>query len=262
MDRAFRTNLSLFGAGFALVAGLAACTDRSGDLQRRVTFLQDELDDVRAELETANRKAPADAEAPPTVDAPARGASETAIREQIARSFETAARAFRSDMESQLPDFHLDALTRSEPRIDSFPFRAEFSLEARAGGRRVQIREIPAKAKFDGAWLFPTVPEVTAMIERVKNGQPSAAAVTDHTASPARTVRGTSPPTDRPESSGVAAPAAADRTVVVRWGDERRAPAEENPPSAPREVRVESAPAEPAEPTRVMPSNRDVVIKF
>lgn len=242
---------ALAGAGALLV--LAACTDPSADLQRRVTFLQDELDRARAELDAANGRLAAAAESA----APGASESETALRDQMKRSYETAAREFRAELQSRLGDAKMD-FELYQPRIESFPHRSEFSVEAQIDGKPIQVKNIPVRAGYDGRWLFPSVSEVAGLIEQAKNAPASAQASTAPEA-PAPPPRSGS----RAADPGVAAPSPSNQTVVIQWGGgadaSRPAPRESAP--APAERAPAPSPRD-ATPAPVMPSSRDVFIKF
>lgn len=226
----------MFLPAVLVLAPMCGCTDRSADLQRRITHLEDELDRARAEGEAATT---ADAEQP------IEGESETAVLARIARSYEAAASRFGTELKAQLGGAEI-GLSSDKPRIESHPFQSVFSLEIRSDGKPVQIRDIPARGSFDGRWSFPSVAEVRAMIEQAKAPVVARAA---------REVR--------PAASGVAAPSASDQTVVIDWGGGSggiAGAAAPLPAAAPAPAPA-TAPAA-AEPTRVMPSSKDVYIKF
>lgn len=253
-------------AALALLA-LPGCSDRTADLQQQITSLQNELERAHAEAAAAQKQL---AEAtPPSSETAGRSGGGTVSREEIERSYEEAARVFRSGLESQMPEAQLGNFTLYKPQVEEFPHRSEFSMEVRLRGKPVQIDRIPVKAGLDGKWTFPTVAEVGALIERLKSAPPSILNTTSIAPdSSAASTASASAPAVRTESS-IAAPAASNQTVVVQWGDAPASPPAASPQAPPPPARSYApappppgAPREPAGPTKVMPASRDVQIKF
>jgi len=242
-----------------LVFILPACTDRTSDLRLQIHDLQDQLDRARAEVDATESSRQGTTEEKANVFA---AGSETDLRAEIGRSYETAAREFRRQLESGLGDTQLKGFTLFQPRIESYPFHSEFSVEVSIRGKPVQIRRVPVKARLDGNWIFPTVGEVTSLIDLAKNspaGQqhsPSTASVPE-TPAPAR-LRGAT----------LVAPDGADQTVVIQWSDGTGARTISPPPepaeraAATERLAEPSTPQSESAPTRVMPSAQDVLIKF
>lgn len=247
---------------------LPGCSDRTADLQQQITSLHNELDRARAETRAAQEQL---AEA--TSAASSKGSSASGSDTDggaVARNYEEAARVFRTTLESELPDVQMGNFTLYKPEVEKFPFRSEFSMEVRLRGKPLQIDRIPVKAGLDGNWMFPTVSEVGALIERLKNAPPSGLANAGPPQEASRSFNSTPTPSAGQPAVGVTAPAMSDQTVVVQWGDAPVVQTPANPQTA-SPVRGASSPAaDPmpvvprgsAEPTKVMPVSRDVQIKF
>lgn len=223
----------------ALLA-LAGCSDRAADLQIRLSHLQDELDHTKAELEAANRQAGSSSGS----SVPLPSAAE------IERNYDQAVSEMRHDLERQLTGGRVNNVVSYQPQIEEKPYHAEFSLEATLGSRIVKIEHIPVQAGLDGKWTFPSAEEVIGRLKQIP----------ENTAPPPRSTQA-KPGHNSPPQEDLVAPGPASETVSISWGDAPGAGSRSSPPPrSPSEPAP--APSAPAEPAKVMPTSRDVHIKF
>lgn len=244
-------------------AVLSGCSDANVDLQRQITVLRDELERVKKE-----KSSPA---AAPTGKDPERSPSAAVTDAQtLSANYEASARALRAELEKSLSDVRLESFTLYQPKFEPHPYKSEFAMEFRSAGIKFTIDHIPVKASVSGEWIFPSAESVMAQVERLKN-----------TTAAERQAAPSSPTSQMPLRSGqsaqttVAAPAAANKTVVVGW-DSKPANAQPQGTSVNSEPNGMSRPAptssasgqqgQPASdsshPSSMMPVQREVQIKF
>jgi len=227
---------------------LCGCSDANVDLQRQITVLREELE--RTRQEAAAHPSPS---APRNDPAPT--AQAVADSNTVQSKYEAAGRSLRSDLEQRLSGEQLENFTLYQPQFEPFPFKSEFSMEFRSAGHHFTIDHIPVKASADGAWVFPTVESILTQIEKAKTATLAQKQKEEPIPSPAPAPqRGA----NRPEAASTketTAPAAANKTIVVRW-EAGPAPKGGSGGTAPGATGTNTAPAQ------IMPSQRDVQVKF
>ena len=247
---------------------VTSCSDRSQEMEEKVTQMQRQLDQAQKQLQAANQALASRAPAATTQTSSASTTTDgLPSREAVEQSYSASVSAFRKDLDANLKDFRVDSCTTHSVQMPTefYPFTSQLSLALVSSDGKNFTTDIPVKADVTGKWVFPTVAEVTQRIEKV-NHAASAAASSGSTA-------------QKQPASGQPAPyMKVDGTFVIQWPDSNTsasraatrtpAPVESAPApaaSAPPPPRPQPTPAQPSSQpgaNPVMPVDRDVHIQF
>jgi hypothetical protein len=202
----------------------SGCSDRSQELDERVTVLQKELDNTETQLQAANQSLKAarvelrhlkgtsarlgDAGSEPTA-APASLPS----REVLEQSYTEEAKALKQRLQEKLQNYSVGTCTLRNIAVASpdYPVSSTVSISLRPNGGHSFQLEVPAKADRTGKWSFPEIPELIARVEDIGRNSSQA--------NPNR-----QPQTSATSTSGLPA----NRTAVVRWPDSSSTSGESN----------------------------------
>ena len=258
------------GLGLGLLT-LAGCSERSQEMEERVTQLQRELERVQTQLNAALQNAPATSNGTKSSEASTTGAAWLS-QDTLQETFKAGDAAMRKDLEENLKGYKVvNSLMQSMPApADPYPYKSQINLALVSDqGKNVVLTEVPVKADLNGKWVFPTATEVSQQI--ASRDTPDATGA-DRTAdnTPAR-----QPAAPAPEAEPRAV-MPVSRAVSIQWGDEppaNNAPAPSggprSQPASPRTVGRPVAPAPrndlpPAATPRppAMPVSREVEVRF
>jgi hypothetical protein len=254
---------------FSVILFLASCSDRSQEMEEKVTQMQRQLDQTQKQLQAANQalasRAPATTTETSTASITTGGLPS---RDAVEQSYSASVTSFRKDLDANLKDFRVESCTTHSVQMPTefYPFASQLSLALVSNDGKNFTTDIPVKADVTGKWVFPTVAEVTQRIEKANH---AASAATSSSRSTAQ----------NQSASGQPAPyMKVDGTFVIQWPDSNAnasrvaartpAPAESTPApaaSAPPPPRAQPTPAQPpSQPgaNPVMPVDRDVHIQF
>jgi outer membrane murein-binding lipoprotein Lpp len=254
----------LFGCAAAGTCYFTGCSERSQDLDERVTQLQKELDRTQTELQAANQslKAAQDelARRKTEVSRPAAKASAPAppalpSREAFEKSYTAKAKVVKQELQEKLKQFSVDKCTVYHVQMPSpeFPVTSKISLSVRSSAGSSFQLDVPAKADRAGNWFFPDVAEIAQRIEEL--GKSAAAASSAST--PPRTYIGS----ESRRGTGTRT----DKTVVIQWpGSNPTSPQQSSQPSAPSAPPPPSgtAPRTGGGGTQGMAADKTVVIQW
>jgi hypothetical protein len=289
-----QSRLLLISSLMIVFLSLTGCSQRSEELDERVTVLQKELDNTETQLQAANQSLKAarelskfkgvssrtsesmSAQAPPT---------KLPAREVLEKSYTEEAKALKQQLQDKLQNYTIGTCTVRNINVASpeYPVTSTLSISLRPnGGSPFQI-DLPAKADRTGRWSFPELTEVIGRIEDIarssaggsSNRQPQSP-VTSNSGPPAnrtavvRWPDSASPPRE-PSSSNPAPPPttgvqgggqmqnqsgpAANQTFVVRWPDSGGGASQRNPSTA-------GSPPGAASPGQKTTSTEDVLTQF
>lgn len=246
---------------------LAGCSERSQEMEERVTQLQRELDRVQSQLNAATQNAAGSGGAAKPADQTG-GSASWLSQDTLQETFRAGDAAMRKDLEDNLKGYKVvNSLMQSMPApADPYPYKSQINLTLLSDqGKNVVLTEVPVKADLNGKWVFPSASEVSQQITARENPEASG---TDRTAD--------NSPSAQPAASEPAPRAVmpVDSTVNIQWGDEPAArPAALNgsrpQPGAPRTAGRPAAPpprndqppaATPRPPA--MPVSREVEVHF
>lgn len=205
------------------------CSDRSQELDERVTVLQKELDNTETQLQSANQslkaarvelghlkgtsarsgdtgsEQPAAARTVPAASLPS--------REVLEQSYTEEAKALKQRLQAKLQNYSVGTCTVRNIAVASpdYPVSSTISISLRPNGGHPFQLDVPAKADRTGKWSFPEMPELIARIEEIGRSASQA--------NPSR-----QPQTSAASGSGMPA----NRTAVVRWPDSGSTSGESN----------------------------------
>jgi hypothetical protein len=198
----------------------ASQSGKSRESEERITQLQRELDRGRVELqstklqlatttqELARLKSGADT---PVTAAPAAAnkAPRRLSRESLEDSYKAAAMTLKKELQGRLNGITVGTCTLRNLEITSGEYVAasKISLSLRSKSGQAFQMDVPAKAGSNGTWIFPEVPQIVQQIEQIAKSSPTAAA----TARPQIQ--------QQPVAGGMGR---GDRTVVIQWPDSGR----------------------------------------
>jgi uncharacterized small protein (DUF1192 family) len=203
-------------AMFTGFLALSSCSERSQELDERVTVLQKELDDTETQLQAGNQSLKAAREELARLKRSSGRSTETMAeqasarvnlpsREALEKSYTDEAKALKQRLQDKLQNYSVGTCTVRNIVVASpdYPVTSTISISLRPNGGSPFQLDVPAKADRAGKWSFPEVPELVARIEEIGRSSPQQAS----SRSPETSVTST------------AGRAAADRTAVVRWPD-------------------------------------------
>ena len=250
---------------------VTSCSDRGQEMEEKVAQMQRQLDDTQKQLQAANQALASRAPAAASSESSAASSSTGGLpsRDAVEQSYSATVNSFRKDLDANLKNFRVEACTTHSVQMPAefFPFTSQLSLALVSNDGKNFTTDIPVKADVTGKWIFPTVTEVTQLIEKA-----------NHAASAEGSSRSTAK--NQPTSEQPAPYMKVDGTFVIQWPDSNAnaprpatrtpAPAENTPapvaqaPASPP-PRPQPTPAQPSsQPSAnpVMPVDRDVQIQF
>jgi uncharacterized small protein (DUF1192 family) len=208
-------HLLAISASIIIFLSLSGCTERSEELDERVTVLQKELDNTETQLQAANQSLKAAREElarlrgrssrpSESMAAQATPAAKLPPREALEKSYTEGAKTLKQQLQDRLQNYTIGTCTLRNIDVASpeYPVTSTLSISLRPNGGSPFQLDLPAKADRTGKWSFPELTEVIGRIEdiarsstRVSSNRPSQSSATSSSGQPA------------------------DRTAVVRWPD-------------------------------------------
>jgi hypothetical protein len=235
------------------------CSDRSQELDERVTVLQKELDNTETQLQSANQSLKAarvelghlkgaSARLGDTRSEQPAAAATLPSREVLEQSYTEEAKAFKQRLQAKLQNYSVGTCTVRNIAVASpdYPVSSTISISLRPNGGHPFQLDVPAKADRTGKWSFPEMPELIARIEEISRSASQA--------NPNR-----QPQTSATSTSGLPS----NRTAVVRWPDSGPTSGESNSsnPSPPATGGVQ-AERQPAGESSGPAANRTFVVRW
>jgi uncharacterized small protein (DUF1192 family) len=240
-------HLLAISASMIVFLSLNGCSERSEELDERITVLQKELDNTETQLQAANQSLKAAREElarlkgtslrpSESMPAPTSAAVNLPSREALEKSYTEEAKALKQRLQDKLQNYSVGTCTLRNINVASpeYPVTSSVSISLRPNGGNPFQLDLPAKADRTGKWSFP---ELTEVIGRIEDIARSSAQVSSN----------------RPSESSVksASGLPADRTAVVRWpdsGSNSREPTNTAPPPTSgtqeeRQMQSQSGPA-------------------
>lgn len=249
---------------------LTGCSERSQELDERVTQLEKELDKTETELQAANQSlktareelahlkgnSGTSRETPSEVPS----ATSSASREALEKSYTEKGKLLKQQLQEKLQTFTIGPCILHNINVASpeYPVTSTISLSIRSNtGNSFQL-DLPARADRAGRWSFPDLTEIVQRIEEIGKSSVGSSSGSGETSSRSRVTS-----TQQQETRG-ATGMPTDRTAVIRWPESGRTSVQPNvsnapPPAAGGSQPVpQSAPAEAKGP----PANRTFVIQW
>lgn len=249
----------------------SGCSERSQELDERVTVLEKELDNTETQLQAANQSLKAARDelahlkgtpsrfsenmperASTTVDLPS--------REVLEKSYTEEAKALKQRLQEGLQNYSVGTCTLRNIAVASpdYPVSSTLSISLRPNGGNAFQLDVPAKADRKGKWSFPEMTELLARIEEIgrssgqvsvnREARTSAASASGLPANRTAVVRWPDSGSTSRESTNAAPPPtsgtqgerqmqsqsgpAANQTFVVRWPDSGGGAPQRNPSTA------------------------------
>jgi hypothetical protein len=248
-----------------------ACSERSQELDERVTQLQKELDQTETQLQAANRSLKTAREELARLKGNSGSSRETpseipsvttsASREVLEKSYTEKGKLLKQQLQEKLQTFTIGTCTLHNINVASpeYPVTSTISLSIRSNtGNSFQL-DLPARADRAGRWSFPDLTEIVQRIEEIGKSSAGSSSGSGETSSGSRVTSST----QQPETRG-ATGMPADRTAVIRWPESGRTSVQPNVASAPPPAAGGSQPAPQSQPAEAKgPSaNRTFVIQW
>lgn len=261
---------SLLATPFVLaLLSISGCSDKSQDLEERVTELQKEVDQSQTELQATKQSLTSAQEElthlkhdpatiTPVAPPPVAHRSELPSRAALESAYTASAKTLKQEVQAKLKGYSLEKCTPHNVELPSeeYPVTSTISLSIRSGAGKSFQLDLPAKADRSGKWVLPEAQEIARRIEEIGGSAVLADAQRDAATSSV----------DAPiqQQSGGGTGLAANRTVVIRWPNSAGSTSQTPRSNAPATEEPAANKAQPpvANNSIGLPANRTVVIQW